>query len=187
MRSHDDYLRSAIVPDLPIVDSAADLLREARRRAGLTQAELGRRAGVAQSVISAYESGGRQPSLPVLLDLVAATGHALDASLVPARGTRPLSGPLGRRVKRHREQLRATAMSYGASDVRVFGSVARGDEHPDSDVDLLVTLSPGTGLFALGRLRRDLEAILAAPVDVVPEEGLKPSVRESVERELVSL
>ena len=78
-------------------------------------------------------------------------------------------------------------MSYGASDVRVFGSVARGDERPDSDVDLLVTLSPGTGLFALGRLRTDLEAILGAPVDVVPEEGLKPSVRESVERELVSL
>ena len=54
--------------------AAAALLRDARRRAGLTQAELGRRAGVPQSMVSAYESGQRQPALPTLARLVEAAG-----------------------------------------------------------------------------------------------------------------
>jgi len=64
------------------------LLRDARRRCGLTQAELARRAGVTQSVISAYESGARQPSLPTLARLVAAIGLELAIGVrkpVPAR------------------------------------------------------------------------------------------------------
>lgn len=173
---------------MAVIESAGDLLRDARRRVGMTQAEVGRRAGVTQSVVSAYESGHRQPSLPILLDLIAATGHALDAHLVavPA-GRRPLSGPVGRRVRRHRQQIKDIVASYGASNVRVFGSVARGDERPDSDIDLLLDLREGTGLFTLGRLRRDLEDLLAARVDVLPADGLKPDVRIAVEPELVVL
>lgn len=173
---------------MAIIDSAADLLRDARRRVGMTQAEVGRRAGVTQSVVSAYESGHRQPSLPILLDLIAATGHALDAHLVAApAGRRPLSGPVGRRVRRHRQQIKDIVASYGASNVRVFGSVARGDERPESDIDLLLDLREGTGLFTLGRLRRDLEDLLAARVDVLPADGLKPDVRIAVEPDLVVL
>ena len=171
-----------------VIDSAGDLLRHARRRAGMTQAEVGRRAGVTQSVVSTYESGHRQPSLPVLLDLIAATGHALDAHLVPAPAARRvLAGPLGRRVRRHRQQIKDVAAAYGASNVRVFGSVARGDERVDSDIDLLLDVGEGTGVFTLGRLRQDLEALLAASVDVVPSDGLKPDVRAAVESELVVL
>jgi transcriptional regulator with XRE-family HTH domain len=55
---------------LYLMDTAAALLRDARLRAGLSQAELGRRAGVTQSVVSAYESGARQPSVPTLARLV---------------------------------------------------------------------------------------------------------------------
>jgi uncharacterized protein with HEPN domain/transcriptional regulator with XRE-family HTH domain len=128
---------------------AASVLHEARRRAGLTQAELGRRAGVTQSVVSAYESGRRQPSLPVLLRLLRASGHVLDASLVAAEPA-GLSGPLGRRVWQHRHRITAVAASHGVRRVRVFGSVARGTETPGSDVDLLVDLPEGMGLFALG-------------------------------------
>lgn len=154
----------------------------------MTQADVGRRAGVTQSVISAYESGHRQPSLPVLLDLIAATGHALDAELVPAGpAPRPLSGPLGRRVRRHRQHIKDTVAGYGASNVRVFGSVARGDERPNSDIDILLDLGESTGLFSLGRLRRDLEDLLAASVDLVPADGLKPEARTAVESELVVL
>ena len=133
---------------------AANVLHEARRRAGLTQAELGRRAGVTQSVVSAYESGRRQPSLPVLLRLLRASGHVLDASLVAAEPA-GLSGPLGRRVWQHRHRITAVAASHGVRRVRVFGSLARGTETPGSDVDLLVDLPEGMGLFALGRLRLD--------------------------------
>ncbi|GAA0296046.1 helix-turn-helix domain-containing protein [Kineococcus aurantiacus] len=174
---------------MPVVDSADALLREARRRAGLTQAQLGQRAGVTQSVISAYESGHRQPSLPTLLHLLRASGHVLDASLVAvdAPPTAPLSGPLGQRLRRHRRRVKAVAAAHGVHHVRVFGSTARGTERAGSDVDLLVDLPAGTGLFALGRLRRELEDLLDAPVDLVPEDGLKPEVRASVEADLVAL
>ena len=164
-------------------------MREARRRAGMTQAELAERAGTTQSVVSAYESDGRQPSLPVLLRLIAATGHALEGSLVAADPAppAPLSGPLGRRVRRHRREIRALVAAYGARDVRVFGSVARGTERAGSDIDLLVDLPSDTGLFALGRLRSDLEDLLRARVDVVPAEGLKPEARARIEPDMVAL
>jgi transcriptional regulator with XRE-family HTH domain len=63
--------------------SAGSVLREARRRAGLSQVELARRAGVTQSVVSAYESGARQPSVPTLARLVGATGFELELQLRP--------------------------------------------------------------------------------------------------------
>ncbi|WP_432483092.1 nucleotidyltransferase domain-containing protein [Kineococcus esterisolvens] len=174
---------------MPVIESAAELLREARRRAGLTQAQLGQRAAVTQSVISAYESGQRQPSLPTLLHLLRASGHALDASLTPITSppTAPLSGPLGQRLRRHRRKVKTIAATHGVQHVHVFGSTARGSERADSDVDLLVDLPAGAGLFALGRLRRELEDLLGAPVDLVPEDGLKPEVRAIVEADLVAL
>jgi transcriptional regulator with XRE-family HTH domain len=60
-----------------VVDSAQELLREARRRAGMSQAELARRAGIPRSVLSVYESGRRQPSADALARLVAAAGFDL--------------------------------------------------------------------------------------------------------------
>jgi uncharacterized protein len=171
------------------IKSASELLLEARRRSGMTQTQLAQRAGTTQSVISAYEGGRRQPSLPALLHLIAATGHALDGSLVPASPgmPAPLSGPLGRRVLQHRERIKKVFDSYGAGNVRVFGSVARGAERADSDIDLLLDLPAGVGLFTLGRLRRELEDLLHARVDLVPADGLKPEARTQVESDLVTL
>jgi uncharacterized protein len=174
---------------VPVITSAGALLREGRQRAGLTQAQLAQRAGVTQSVISAYESGHRQPSVPTLLAILHATGHALDASLIAANraATGPLSGPLGQRLRQRQRKVKKIAAAHGVHRVRVFGSVARGTERIDSDIDLLMDLPPETGLFALGRLRAELEAVLHAPVDLVPEDGLKPEVRASVAAELVAL
>lgn len=176
-------------PAVSVIESAGELVREARRRAGMTQIQLADRAGITQSVVSAYESGRREPSLPVLLGLVAATGHSLEGALVPATSADPppLSGPLGRRVRRHRAQIKRIAASHGAGHVRVFGSVARGTERADSDVDLLLDLSQDMGLFALGRLRRDLEDLLRAPVDVVPAAGLKAEALAEVEAGVLPL
>ncbi|MCI0690025.1 MAG: helix-turn-helix domain-containing protein [Sporichthyaceae bacterium] len=168
--------------------TAAAVLREARRRAGLSQVELAARAGVTQSVISAYESGRRQPAMSTLVALVEAAGYELDVSLrhsAPALGA--LSGPVGRRVRRCRRQIVAAAAAYGVSNLRVFGSVARGRDQAGSDVDLLADLPPGLGLFGLGRVQADLETILGCRVDLVPEQDLKPDVRARVERELVPL
>jgi predicted nucleotidyltransferase len=64
--------------------------------------------------------------------------------------------------------------------VRVFGSVVRGEERADSDIDFLVDLEPGRSLFDLGGLHCDLEALLGRTVDVVTAKGLRPHVREGI-------
>ena len=168
--------------------TAGALLRQARRRAGLSQVELAARAGVTQSVISAYESGRRQPSLPTLAALVGAAGHELvtDVRRQPGRLGR-LSGPVGRRVRRRRHDLVAAAAAHGVSGLRVFGSVARGQDRADSDVDFLADLPAGMSLFGLARLQADLESILGTRVDLVPAADLKPDVRARVEGDLVTL
>jgi len=63
------------------VETSAVLLRTARERAGLSQSDLARRSGIAQSVVSAYEAGRRQPALPTLAKMVEATGHTLAITL----------------------------------------------------------------------------------------------------------
>jgi hypothetical protein len=168
--------------------TAGTLLRQARKRADLSQVDLAARAGVTQSVISAYESGQRQPSIPALTRLVDAAGFELTLGLrKPPGRLRRLSGPVGRHVRRHRKDLVATAAAHGVSNLRVFGSVARGEDHPDSDLDLLADFPPGLSLFGLGRLEADLEGILGIRVDLVPAADLKPDVRERVESDLIAL
>jgi len=164
------------------------LLRSARLRAQLTQAQLADRAGVTQSVISAYEAGRRQPSVPTLSALVAATGFELDMRLRPVpRRLDVLTGPIGRRVRRSRRRLLDRAAAHGIRNLAVFGSVARGQDGPGSDLDLLADLPPGMGLVGLGRARDELEAIVGCPVDLVPASDLKACVRDQVETEVVAL
>lgn len=165
------------------------MLREARRRSGLTQVELARRAGVAQSVISAYESGRRQPALPTLAVLVRAAGLDLAVTVrKPPDRTRALTGPVGQIVRQRRRELVRAAARHGAVNLRVFGSVARGTDRPDSDADLLVDLPVSVGLLGLGRLQADLESILGGVrVDLIPAQDLKPDVRARVAEEAVAL
>jgi predicted nucleotidyltransferase/DNA-binding XRE family transcriptional regulator len=172
---------------LPV--SPSSLLRDARRRANLSQMDLSRRAGVAQSVVSAYESGRREPAFSTLTRLIAATGHRLDIELNPDEGARPglPDTPLGRRLRQRRKKVLAAAAKHGASNVRVFGSVARGEDTPQSDIDLLVDLSPRSGLVALGRLERELGGALGVRVDVVPANSLRPRVRSETDREAIQL
>lgn len=98
-----------------------------------------------------------------------------------------LGGPLGRVLSERRAEVLAIAERHGLTDVRVFGSVARGDDGPDSDVDLLVDLPAGMGLFGLGRAAEELEDLLQVAVDLVPARSLKPRVRPEVEAETVAL
>ena len=89
------------------------------------------------------------------------------------------------RLAELRDPITRAAQQRGARDVRVFGSVARGEERPDSDVDLLVTLEPGRTLLDLARLELDLEALLGRAVDVVTVEGLREPVRSAAVREAI--
>ena len=86
-----------------------------------------------------------------------------------------------------REDILRIAARYGAHDVRVFGSLARGKADAASDVDFLVELEPGRSLLDLGGLQFELEALLGRRVDVVTMRGLKARLRERVLRESTPL
>jgi hypothetical protein len=86
-----------------------------------------------------------------------------------------------------RGEILKLAARRGARNVRVFGSVARGDNDERSDVDFLVEIELGRTLFDLSGLLLDLEAVLHSPVDVVTGRGLRPRVRERVLAEAVPL
>jgi hypothetical protein len=88
---------------------------------------------------------------------------------------------------KYREQVIALAAKRGAHNVRVFGSIARGDEGPNSDIDLLVDFEPGRSLLDLTGLWLDLKNALPTKVDVVSSRGLSPRVAAEVMRDAVEL
>lgn len=87
---------------------------------------------------------------------------------------------------RRAEILRLAAL-HGATNVRVFGSVARGEADERSDVDFLVDMRSGRSLLDLGGFLEDLRELLSRPVDVVTERSLKSRIRDRVLREAVPL
>jgi hypothetical protein len=90
-------------------------------------------------------------------------------------------------LKSKREDILQIASKYGARNVRVFGSLARGEALPESDIDFLVDMEPGRSLFDLGGLLVDLHHLLGVEVDVVTEKGLGSRIREHVLAEAVPL
>lgn len=86
-----------------------------------------------------------------------------------------------------RSEILRIAAKHGAHNVRVFGSVARGEADEQSDIDLLVDLEPGRSLLDQAALWIELQEVLEHKVDVVSARGLKPRIRERVLREAVSL
>ncbi|OLE96934.1 MAG: nucleotidyltransferase [Cyanobacteria bacterium 13_1_20CM_4_61_6] len=90
-------------------------------------------------------------------------------------------------LQEKREDILRIATKRGASNVRIFGSIARGEADAESDIDLLVDLEPGRSLFDLGGLLMDLQDLLGHKVDVVTEKGLRERIREHVLKEAVPL
>jgi len=88
-------------------------------------------------------------------------------------------------LRANQEALRARGILHAA----IFGSVARGDARPDSDVDVIVDLTPGhpSGIFEFVRLRNDLSEMVGQPVDLVERAAMKQFVRERVEREAIDV
>lgn len=144
-------------------------LQRIRKDAGLTQAEVAERAGTSQPAVNRYERGEVTPSVQTLERLLEACGYQLALERTEGR--------LARLVRRERRQIIELARKRGASNVRVFGSIARNDEKVSSDVDLLVDLEPGRTLIDLSGLRLDLRELLGCDVDVATEDLLKKTVR----------
>lgn len=132
-------------------------MREARERAGLTQAELGQRVKTPASNISAYEAGTR-PLSEEMFSRILAAARPLPSAVLRANAARVLD----------------VARRHGAIDVSVFGSVARGHDRLDSDIDLLMSFRPGVDLFDLVDLTEELEQLLGTGVDVISVGGLTP-------------
>ncbi|MFT2713146.1 helix-turn-helix domain-containing protein [Clavibacter sp. Sh2126] len=149
--------------------SIGEELRRLRREVALSQRELAARTGVPQPNIAAYESGRRQPSPETLERL----------------GT-VLRVPSLERVRASRERILEVAARRRVTDVRVFGSVARGDATAGSDVDLLVHPAPDASLFDLAGFMAEVTELLGMHVDVVSDRGTGP-VMDRIRTEAVAL
>ena len=86
-----------------------------------------------------------------------------------------------------RDEILRIAAAHGAQNVRVFGSLSRGEAGAKSDVDLLVKLEPGRSLLDLIAIKQELEDLLGREVDVVTEDAVSPYIREQVLKEAISL
>jgi uncharacterized protein len=135
---------------------AAARLRAARLNAGLTQQQLAELSGVRQPNIAAYERGLRRPSRLMLQRL-------LDAA-------RPRPSVI---LNANRVKIGEIAAKHHAHNVRVFGSVARHTDRPNSDLDLLVAFDDAATLVDQAALIDELEDLLAVPVDVVSDRALR--------------
>jgi len=86
-----------------------------------------------------------------------------------------------------RNQILALANRYGVQNIRIFGSTARGEARPDSDIDFLVEVAPDLTLLNFIAFKQDLEDLLGCPVDVVTEPELHPRIRQHIIEEAVAL
>ena len=94
---------------------------------------------------------------------------------------------IDRALQSRREEILSIAERYGARNVRVFGSRARGEGRPDSDIDILVTVRDHASLLELVAIKQDHEDLLGSTVHVVTEDAISPYIREQVLREAVAL
>ena len=130
--------------------SFSERLKLRRTAAGLTQRQLAELSGVKQPLIAAIERGTRVPS------------DAARSALEHALQVRPSA-----LLRARRDEVLAALARIGAKDPWVFGSVARGEDDPGSDLDLLVTFPPDADIVTLLTLEEELAKILTVPVDVV--------------------
>lgn len=94
---------------------------------------------------------------------------------------------LRERVRTHRAGILSLCREHGAVNVALFGSVARGDARPGSDLDVLVDLEPGRNLLDHIALQQDLEDLLGMRVDVVTRRGIHPLLRDAILAEAVPI
>ncbi len=90
-------------------------------------------------------------------------------------------------LKEKRDEILRIAAKHGARNIRVFGSVARGEGDEKSDIDFLVEMEAGRSLLDMGGLLMDLRQLLGREVDIVTEQGLKKRIRDRVLRQAVAI
>lgn len=151
------------VPD-PITARLVEELDRVRCERGESKADVARGAGLGEPAVRRLLSG-RHPN-PTIRTLEAVAEH-LGLQLAFERQPETRSAPTLAELRAKADEVERIVESHGGRSVRVFGSVARGDAHPASDVDLLVEVERGTGLLELGAMEDELELVLGRRVDVV--------------------
>ncbi len=141
---------------------AAVLVRSARERARLSARDLAARCGVSTSTVTRIERGEINPTVSMLERLLDASGNELVITVEPRREPPTLDA-----VRSHRDQIIEAVQRFGGSNVRVFGSVARGTASVTSDVDLLIDVPARTGMIAVEQITDAVAAATPWPVDVV--------------------
>lgn len=139
-----------------------ELIRRARLDAGLTQSELARRAGISQPSLAQMEKGTRSASDEMLERVLRAADY---------RPSLPLAD--------FAVQITALAAQRGIERVRVFGSTVRGEDHFDSDIDLIVSPGPRVDLFDLALFAEEVRALTGFPVDVVTDTADSPQAAQA--------
>ena len=157
----------SIVEELMAAHLRAEQLRIEARRTLVDAIRKGVAAGMTQREIAAAV-GRSQPEVARLLRFHATT-------------------PRGRKLLKYRREVLDLAAEHGFRNVRVFGSVARGEDGPDSDIDLLATFPAGLSLFDIGRVEVDLGRLVEEKVDLVQDDALRPHVRDEILAEAVPL
>ncbi len=146
-----------------------EVVKNARNDTGLSVRKFAEKAGVSPSTLSRIENRKLEPTMPMLEKLLeVASQHIVLADSDPSAGTTPTMDL----IRDYRQPMLDLAAKYGVTDLRVFGSVGRGDATSDSDVDLLVRALPGVGLFSVEEFRFQVEALLGHPVDVVTDGAI---------------
>ncbi|HEY5267184.1 MAG TPA: helix-turn-helix domain-containing protein [Acidimicrobiales bacterium] len=167
------------------MDTAA-LILQIRTDGDLTQHQLAKRAGTSQSAVARYETGVSSPSVNTLERLVRASGAELTISTRPAPAS-DLSGELPTLLRHHRFEILQLAHRAGVTNVRIFGSVARGENDANSDVDLLVDFDTSFGLLPIVTLSQQISYLVKTAVDVTPVQLLKREIARNALRDAVPL
>jgi uncharacterized protein len=158
---------------LRMTSRLSEVARDADHRIAQARAELVRAvrlaaaAGKTQTQI-ALEIGRSQPEVSRLLHFHGTT-------------------PLGRRLRKHAAEIRRLVADAGGGNVRVFGSVATGEDREGSDIDLLFSMGLPLSLMQLGALEHTVSQVVGRPVDLVPDTVLRPELRERILAEAVAL
>lgn len=158
---------------------AGDLLREARRKRGLSQRALAEAVGVSHTSVARIESGKTQPTLGTLAALLAGADYKPEVRLVNTARPSEL-------LARHKDALLDLARRYGVRSIKVFGSAAQGGDTARSDIDLLVEFEPDVRGLDRVEFAQAVEDLLGASVDIVNPRSassaflgrIRPSLRD---------
>jgi uncharacterized protein len=171
-----------------------EALVQARRRSGLTQEQLAKRMGTTQAAITRLERGRFFPSVRTLQRLAGILGVTFEIGSNDRLTVRPAPqhGPTLEDLRARRDEILRIAAAEKARNVRVFGSVARGDAGPDSDIDFVVDFEPDYSLMNLSGLYLDLEALLGRKVHVTtlpdhPSSEREQRIAERIKQEALPL